>query len=155
MKISRMAIAILTLLVAVTAQIQVSYAASPAEPSRRAAPKSLSVRALDVAISKKGFPYQYGATGPRRFDCSGLMQYSFRVAGRRIPRTAEQQFHYAHHVPATHRKRGDLVFFLKGRNVYHVGFYAGAGKIWHAPKPNRKIRVEKIWTRNVRYGRVS
>lgn len=28
------------------------------------------------------------------------------------------------------------------------------GRIWHAPKPGSVVRMEKIWTRGVWYGRV-
>ncbi|MEU6355845.1 carboxymuconolactone decarboxylase family protein, partial [Streptomyces sp. NPDC047072] len=36
-------------------------------------------RALNaMAVAKKGSPYRYGAVGPKRFDCSGLTQYSFK-----------------------------------------------------------------------------
>jgi cell wall-associated NlpC family hydrolase len=37
----------------------------------------------------------------------------------------------------------------------HVGIYAGHGRIWHAPRPGARVRLERIWTRNVRYGRAT
>ncbi|MEU3737977.1 MULTISPECIES: C40 family peptidase [unclassified Streptomyces] len=111
-------------------------------------------KALKIAASKKGAPYRYGATGPRRFDCSGLTLYSFKRAGKKLPRTAAQQYNKTRHISASHRVRGDLVFFHSGRNVYHVGIYAGKGRIWHAPKSNTVVRLEKIWTKSVWYGRV-
>lgn len=110
-------------------------------------------RALAVAASKRGAPYSYGATGPRRFDCSGLMLYSFRKAGKRLPRTAEAQYERTLHVSRRHRAPGDLVFFPSGSHVVHVGIYAGRNRIWHAPRPGGRVRLERIWTRNVRYGR--
>ncbi|HZG05993.1 MAG TPA: C40 family peptidase [Streptomyces sp.] len=111
-------------------------------------------KALKVAASKKGAPYQYGAAGPRRFDCSGLTQYSYKKAGKKLPRTAAAQYNRSKKISATSRKKGDLVFFHSGGNVYHVGIYAGDGRIWHSPKPGKTVRKEKIWTKNVRYGRV-
>lgn len=111
--------------------------------------------ALQIAASKKGSPYQWGAIGPRRFDCSGLTFYSFKKAGKRLPRTAQQQYNRTRHLRASSRALGDLVFFHSGRSVYHVGIYAGHGKIWHSPRPGKKVRLEKIWTRSVYYGRVS
>ncbi|MEU6774894.1 C40 family peptidase [Streptomyces sp. NPDC046759] len=116
---------------------------------------TLATKALQVAASKKGSPYQYGATGPRRFDCSGLTLYSFKKAGKTLPRTAAQQYNKTHHISAGSRRAGDLVFFHSGSSVYHVGIYAGHGKIWHAPKTGSVVRLEKIWTRSVWYGRVS
>ncbi|ANP53502.1 cell wall-associated NlpC family hydrolase [Streptomyces griseochromogenes] len=116
---------------------------------------TIATKALQIAASKKGSPYQYGATGPRRFDCSGLTLYSFKKAGKRLPRTAAQQYNKTHHISAGNRKAGDLVFFHYGSSVYHVGIYAGKNKIWHAPRTGSVVRLEKIWTNAVWYGRVS
>ncbi|MFE7120445.1 C40 family peptidase [Streptomyces sp. NPDC057654] len=115
---------------------------------------TVSAKALRVAASKKGSPYRYGATGPYRFDCSGLTLYSFKRAGKRLPRTAAGQYNRARHVSASSRKGGDLVFFHSRGGVYHVGIYAGSGRIWHAPKSGTVVRLEKIWSRSVSYGRV-
>ncbi|MGP4004459.1 C40 family peptidase [Streptomyces sp. 8N706] len=111
-------------------------------------------KALKVAASKKGSPYRYGAAGPHRFDCSGLTLYSFKRAGKKLPRTAAAQYNKTRHVSVRSRKAGDLVFFHSGKNVYHVGIYAGKNRIWHSPKPGRTVRLEKIWTHSVWYGRV-
>jgi cell wall-associated NlpC family hydrolase len=114
-------------------------------------------KALAVAASKRGAPYAYGAAGPDRFDCSGLMLYSFRRAGTWLPRTAEQQYERTSHISRSRRTLGDLVFFPRSprsRYMSHVGIYAGRGRIWHAPRPGGRVRLERIWTRNVRYGRL-
>jgi cell wall-associated NlpC family hydrolase len=124
--------------------------AAPAD----AAP-AYSVKAVAVAASKRGAPYAYGATGPRRFDCSGLTLYAFREAGRRLPRTAEQQYEDSVHIDPGERKPGDLVFFPKGSVMGHVGIYAGRDEIWHAPRPGGHVRRERIWSDNVRYGRAT
>lgn len=114
-----------------------------------------ATKALQIAASKQGSPYQWGAAGPRRFDCSGLTLYSFKKAGKKLPRTAAQQYNSTRHISAGNRKAGDLVFFHSGSNVYHVGIYAGKNKIWHAPKTGDVVRLQKIWTKSVWYGRVS
>ncbi|GAA1006110.1 glycoside hydrolase [Streptomyces sp. F-3] len=119
-----------------------------------AAAATPGMKALKVAASKKGAPYQWGATGPRRFDCSGLTLYSFKKAGKKLPRTAAQQYNKTRHIPAKNRQAGDLVFFHSGSRVYHVGIYAGGNKIWHAPKTGDVVKLQKIWTKNVWYGRV-
>ncbi|MCC3770331.1 C40 family peptidase [Streptomyces sp. UNOC14_S4] len=111
--------------------------------------------ALKVAASKQGSPYEYGAAGPNRFDCSGLTLYSFKKAGKSLPRTAADQYNTTRHISAGSRQLGDLVFFHSGSDVYHVGIYAGEGKIWHSPKPGASVRLEKIWNSGVWYGRVS
>ncbi|WP_329192725.1 MULTISPECIES: C40 family peptidase [unclassified Streptomyces] len=126
----------------------VTGSASPAQ-----AAVSHGVRAVAVAASKRGAPYAYGAAGPKRFDCSGLTFYAFRKAGRRLPRTAEQQYEQTRHIPPVQRAPGDLVFFPRGATMGHVGIYAGGGKIWHAPRPGGRVRLDRIWTSDVRYGR--
>jgi len=113
-----------------------------------------ATKALKIAASKKGAPYRWGATGPSRFDCSGLTLYSFKKAGNKLPRTAQQQYNKTRHISRSQRKRGDLVFFHAGRSVYHVGIYAGSGRIWHSPKAGAVVRLEKIWSGKVWYGRV-
>ncbi|WP_432084588.1 C40 family peptidase [Streptomyces sp. WAC 04229] len=122
--------------------------------SSEAAAASHATKALKIAASKKGSPYRWGAVGPRRFDCSGLTLYSFKKAGKKLPRTAAQQYNKTRHISAKKRKAGDLVFFHSGRSVYHVGIYAGKGKLWHAPKTGDVVRLQKIWTGSVSYGRV-
>ncbi|MDW4906457.1 C40 family peptidase [Streptomyces sp. ADMS] len=114
-----------------------------------------STKALQIAASKKGSPYKYGAAGPSRFDCSGLTLYSYKKAGKKLPRTAAAQYNKTKHISAKSRRGGDLVFFHSGSNVYHVGIYAGKGKIWHSPKTGDVVRLQKIWTKSVWYGRVS
>ncbi|TXS46208.1 NlpC/P60 family protein [Streptomyces sp. uw30] len=111
-------------------------------------------KALRIAASKKGSPYRWGATGPNRFDCSGLTLYSYKKAGKKLPRTAAQQYNKTRHISAKNRKAGDLVFFHSGSYVYHVGIYAGKGKLWHSPKTGDVVKLQKIWTRSVWYGRV-
>ncbi|QHC28344.1 C40 family peptidase [Streptomyces sp. HF10] len=123
--------------------------------STDASAATMATKALNIAASKKGAPYQWGGTGPRRFDCSGLTLYSFKKAGKKLPRTAAQQYNRTHHISSGSRRAGDLVFFHYGSNVYHVGIYAGHNKIWHAPKTGSVVRLEKIWTKSVWYGRVS
>ncbi|WKX68948.1 C40 family peptidase [Streptomyces sp. XD-27] len=116
---------------------------------------TLGSKALKIAASKKGAPYSYGAAGPNRFDCSGLTLYSYKKAGKTLPRTAAAQYNKSRHVSSGSRKAGDLVFFHSGGSVYHVGIYAGKNQIWHSPKPGKSVRLERIWTRQVWYGRVN
>ncbi|CCB73082.1 MULTISPECIES: C40 family peptidase [Streptomycetaceae] len=111
-------------------------------------------RVLEVVAAKQGSPYEYGATGPSRFDCSGLTLYAFRAVGRSLPRTAADQYQRTRHVAAAARAPGDLVFFHHGDGVYHVGVYAGHNRMWHAPKSGARVRLERIWTPDVWYGRV-
>ncbi|MEU6881087.1 C40 family peptidase [Streptomyces sp. NPDC046712] len=127
---------------------------APGATSEAQAATSHAGKALSIAASKKGSPYKYGATGPTRFDCSGLTLYSYKKAGKSLPRTAQQQYNKTRHISASSRKQGDLVFFHSGGRVYHVGIYAGNNKIWHSPKQGSWVKLDKIWSSRVYYGRV-
>jgi cell wall-associated NlpC family hydrolase len=108
------------------------------------------------ASTRKGSPYQYGADGPTRFDCSGLTRWTMAKLGRSLPHSAARQYNDSdvHHIISRWRHTGDLVFFHNSGGIYHVGIYAGNGYIWHAPYSGAHVRLEKIWTSSVYYGRV-
>lgn len=61
--------------------------------------------ALAAAISRIGSPYVYGSTGPRTFDCSGLMYWSWRQAGVTLPRTSQEQASAGRRIPSPKHDR--------------------------------------------------
>jgi cell wall-associated NlpC family hydrolase len=111
-------------------------------------------KVVRVAATRRGAPYRWGAIGPRRFDCSGLTKWSFARVGKRLPRTSRAQYAAAGHIARSQARPGDLVFFLRRGRVYHVGIYAGGGRMWHAPRPGQRVKLAKIYGSNVRFGRV-
>ena len=115
---------------------------------------SRAARVLHVAASRRGAPYRWGATGPRRFDCSGFTSWVYRKVGVHLPRTAAQQARATRHVSHRAARPGDLVFFASHRRVYHVGIYAGHHSIWHAPHTGTVVHREHLWTRRYSVGRV-
>lgn len=74
-----------------------------------------------------GKPYRYGGSSPSAgFDCSGLVQFSYRQAGMAIPRSTEEQRRASARVRLAELRRGDLVFFdQEGKKYGHVGIYLG------------------------------
>jgi len=122
--------------------------------------------AVAVAKAQIGDPYRYGGTGPNSFDCSGLTQYSYKKAGKKIPRTARQQYNATTPIAYKNRKPGDLVFFTyKGTsNTHHVGIYIGIvnhrSTMIAAPYTGKNVRKEviysKYWEANnkISFGRV-
>ena len=110
-----------------------------------AATPDAGAAALLAAESRIGAPYRYGGAGPDAFDCSGLVAYAYGKAGVDVPRTAAQQFAIARPVPRRDLRPGDLVFFrLSGRDVSHVGIYAGDGRFVHAPQTGGRVRMEDL-----------
>jgi cell wall-associated NlpC family hydrolase len=100
---------------------------------------------VDVAASLIGRPYEWGAEGPRSFDCSGLMQYVFQRFGIDLPRRAVNQSEVGD--PARRLRRGDLVFFAsdsRKREVTHVGIYEGNGTMIDASKRYGRVRRDDL-----------
>ena len=86
------------------------------------------------ALAQVGKPYVWGATGPNSFDCSGLVQHSFRMFGINLPRTSREQFNATTPIAESDAKPGDLVFWYKRgtSTIGHVGIYLGNGKFVEA-----------------------
>jgi cell wall-associated NlpC family hydrolase len=100
---------------------------------------------LEAAETRIGAPYRYGGSGPEAFDCSGLVAYAHRQAGITVPRTAAEQFSKATPVERRELRPGDLVFFrLSGRDVGHVGIYAGDDRFVHAPQSGGHVRLASL-----------
>jgi cell wall-associated NlpC family hydrolase len=121
-------------------------------PSAEAASRGKKIHnALQIVKNQKGDPYRYGAAGPNRFDCSGLIYFSYRKAGfTNIPRTSGQQARFADRIKRKNMRKGDLMFFYGNGGVYHVAVFAGwkdgRRKMVHAPSSGKRVHVAKPWT---------
>ena len=112
-------------------------------------------RVLALAAALRGRPYQYGASGPSAFDCSGFTRYVFAHAlGRSLVHNAEAQYAASLKLARSAVRPGDLVFYTSGGYAYHVGIYAGGGLIWDAPHTGETVRLEPIATSSWVAGRV-
>jgi cell wall-associated NlpC family hydrolase len=103
-------------------------------------------RAADTALSLLNAPYRAGGSAPSTgFDCSGLVQYSYRQAGLTLPRTTEQQRRASKPIRVAELRRGDLVFFdQEGKKNSHVGIYVGSGRFVHAPSSGKRVRSDTL-----------
>jgi cell wall-associated NlpC family hydrolase len=120
-----------------------------------AVPADAGARAAQHAAQLVGKPYRYGGTSPATgFDCSGLVQWSYAQAGRKLPRSTDDQRHAASRVRASELRRGDLVFFdQEGKKHGHVGIYVGNGEFVHAPSSGKRVRRDRLdapyWSRHL------
>ena len=138
-------------LLLVTVLVTSLFSASSASAMTR---KQRVAQGYSIASNQRGDWYQYGAAGPNRFDCSGLVYYSYRKAGFSVPRTSSAQASHAHRIAKSNLHRGDLVFFYNGSarasNVYHVAIFVGwdHGRriVLHAPRSGERVHREAIWT---------
>ena len=110
-----------------------------------------SVAAL-IAFARQqiGKMYQWGATGPDMFDCSGLTMMAYRSAGVDIPRTSQAQWLWGPRVPAGHEEPGDLVFFAGSDGTPtspgHVGLVIGHDLMIEAYATGFPIRISAFGT---------
>jgi cell wall-associated NlpC family hydrolase len=111
----------------------------------------LAQRAVAFALRQLGKPYLWGAEGPDRYDCSGLMWDAYRSVGITLPRVAADQYRGTQARPVARHALlpGDLVFFSRSRTdwrqIHHVGMYLGDGRIVHAPNRNDVVKVSPMW----------
>lgn len=130
-------------------------AAGPPPPPRGSGsgPPPVNRRIVTEAARHLGQNYVFGATGPRAFDCSGLVYFVYRKQGLRIPRQAQAQFLAAHRLPRAHARRGDLVFYHEPNGyTFHVAIYTGRGNTIVAANSRQGVIREHIWSRAVTFG---
>ncbi|MFE7665510.1 C40 family peptidase [Streptomyces celluloflavus] len=124
--------------------------------------------AINRAMSQIGVPYVWGGgspAGPSRgfcsggngylrgtcfagthagFDCSSLMQYAWAPHAS-LPRVTGPQYQSAGtHIPLSQAKAGDLVFWSKGGDIYHVAMLIAPGKIIEAPRTGKNVAVRNL-----------
>lgn len=107
-------------------------------------PTSIPARAVELARSRIGAPYVWGAQGPDAFDCSGLVLWVYSQLGLQVPRTAQQQFEWAVPIEPSQLQPGDLVFYentyASPDRITHVGIYVGGGIAVMATKTGDYVR---------------
>src|SRR5262245_9584316 len=85
--------------------------------------------AAQRAASLTGTPYRWGGTSPKQgFDCSGLVQFSYReAAGIFLPRNTQSLRTASQRITRDELRAGDLIFFRLRGPYGHVGIYQGDG----------------------------
>ncbi len=94
-------------------------------------------KAVAFAYAQLGKPYQWGATGPGSYDCSGLVQAAWGAAGVAIPRTTYDQWAALPHISTSALEPGDLLYF---DGIGHVAMYVGGGSIIDAPQTGSNVQ---------------
>ncbi|MDQ8704793.1 C40 family peptidase [Streptomyces sp. LHD-70] len=96
-------------------------------------------KAIKYATAQIGKPYEWGAEGPRSYDCSGLTSEAWISAGKTIPRTSQEQWKQLPRIDIEDMRPGDLIIYHE--DASHVGMYIGDGAIVHAPRPGRDVTI--------------
>jgi peptidoglycan DL-endopeptidase CwlO len=96
---------------------------------------------VGLAMQELGKPYQWGASGPSSFDCSGLVAYVYAQVGVSLPHNAAAMYGYGTPVPYSDLQPGDLVFFS---GLGHMGIYIGGGQFIHAPHTGDVVKISSM-----------
>lgn len=126
--------------------------------------------AAEAALETIGIPYSWGGGGSGGpgygigrgartwgFDCSGLTQYAWAVAGVTISRTSQAQWRDGVRIPRHEVRAGDLVFYdnnPKRPGPEHVGIAINRKRMVNAPYTGGRVRVEPIDRRHTYLGAV-
>jgi cell wall-associated NlpC family hydrolase len=106
--------------------------------------------AVAFAMAQIGEPYLWGATGPDRWDCSGLMLGAWASVGVGLTRVTYTQANEGTPVTQADARSGDLVLIAGSdgttANPGHVGMVAGRGadgQTWlvEAPRTGLNVRL--------------
>ena len=101
-----------------------------------------AVRKLaNIAATQLGKPYVFGS-GPSTdsFDCSDLIQWTYKQMGINIPRVTYDQIKAGRSVKGKPLQPGDLIFPHTG----HVVMYVGGGKVIAAPYTGTVVQYQPV-----------
>lgn len=96
---------------------------------------------VQFGYDQVGKPYQWGASGPDAYDCSGLTSAAWQQAGVSLSHQASRQWNETNRVGREDLQPGDLVFY---NDLSHVAIYVGDNQIVHAPTSGQTIHVTGI-----------
>jgi cell wall-associated NlpC family hydrolase len=98
-------------------------------------------KVIDYACAQLGKPYQWAASGPGSFDCSGLTMMAWSQAGVSLPHLASAQYSDGTHISRSALQPGDLVF---ASGLGHVGIYIGNNLMIHAPHTGTVVQIAAL-----------
>lgn len=108
---------------------------------------------VETAKSRIGSAYRAGGTGPRHFDCSGLVYWAYKNANvktkKYVARSSSAGMYAnlkAYRAGSTLKsaKKGDILIFTRNGRISHSGIYIGNGKMVHASTPKTGVCVASV-----------
>jgi peptidoglycan DL-endopeptidase CwlO len=105
--------------------------------------------AIEFAMRQLGDMYLWGATGPSRWDCSGLTQGAWAKAGVQLPHYSVAQYEQIQHIDEDELRPGDLIFWSLNPSdpgtIHHVALYLGNGRMIHAPRTGKPVQIDSVY----------
>ncbi|MFI5690819.1 NlpC/P60 family protein [Kribbella sp. NPDC051586] len=105
--------------------------------------------AISFALKQLGDMYLWGATGPSRWDCSGLVMGAWERAGVQLPHYSAAQYEQIQHIDEDDLRPGDLIFWATNPNdpatIHHVAMYIGNGQMIHAPRTGKPVQIASVY----------
>jgi peptidoglycan DL-endopeptidase CwlO len=95
---------------------------------------------IRYAYAQLGKPYQWGATGPGGFDCSGLTMMAWAQAGVSLPHSSRAQIGIGRQVIRSELQPGDLIF--RYSPISHVSLYVGNGQQISATHTGNTVKLQ-------------
>ena len=118
-----------------------AIAGTSPRPAVRSIQADPVAKIVSYARTQLGKPYIWGGTGPRGFDCSGLIQQSYAAAGVRLPRGSRAQSRVGKRIAKHDLRPGDLVF---SNHFFHIQLYVGNSRVIEAARPGTRVRISKM-----------
>ena len=126
-------------------QTENNSSSSSSSSSSNSSSNSTGEKLVNLAKSKLGCKYVWGATGPNTFDCSGLTSWCHKQLGISIPRTSLAQSKSGKAVNKSDLQPGDLIFWkTTSAEVGHVGMYVGNNQFIHAPNKSKPVKYDSL-----------
>lgn len=116
--------------------------AAPGPKVSVSVPAGAAGAALSFALSQQGKPYVFGSNGPGSWDCSSLMQASYRSAGVAIPRVTYDQAKVGRAVTRAQVAPGDLIIYYSGQS--HVAMAVDGVRAVHASTEGVPVKIADI-----------
>lgn len=102
--------------------------------------------AVATAMKYLGAPYVWAGSSPSGFDCSGFVQYVYRMIGISLPRDIVGMIRLGQSVPRDSLQPGDVIVFqnTSARGLSHVGICLGESRFIHSVSERRGVSIDTL-----------
>lgn len=101
---------------------------------------------VDTAKKYLGAPYVWGGMSPSGFDCSGFVNYVYKLCGYSMSRVASSiYYNNGTYVDKANLQPGDLVFFSSSSSsIGHVGIFISGSQFIHSSSGTGSVVISDL-----------